>query len=476
LRSGVAEKFEEDLLNAAGQMVTLYTTKTPLRDRDGNITGMVGMTRDISDRIATEKSLQETNTLLNSVLETMPDVFFAKDLEGRHITLNSNLAELFGKPVAEIIGKTDADLWPPEVADKIMAKDREIMTIGVTERFEEIVPTDGVDCTYLTIKTPLRDAQGKTIGSIGIAQNISDRKQAEAAVIQKSEELEQTLDELKQAQLQMVQNEKMATLGNLVAGVAHEINNPIGFITGSVNNIEEYIQDLLAHLEYYQKYYPEPVPELIDHAETIDLEFLVEDLPKLIPSMKIASYRIREISNSLRTFSRADTAEKVACDIHEGINSTLLILKYRLKASGKRPAIQVICEYGKLPLVKCFLGQLNQVFMNIIANAIDALDAASVGQTFAEIEAHPQLITICTEVSGDRQMAVIRIRDNGPGMSEEIQAHIFDHLFTTKEVGKGTGLGLAIARQIVEQKHGGKISCISAPSKGTEFVIEILID
>ena len=274
----------------------------------------------------------------------------------------------------------------------------------------------------------------------------------------------------------MVQNEKMATLGNLVAGVAHEINNPIGFITGSVNNIEEYIQDLIAHIECYQKNYPEPVAEVSDNAEEIDLEFLIEDLPKLIPSMKIASQRIREISNSLRTFSRADTAEKVACDIHQGINSTLLILKYRLKASEKRPAIKVIYEFGKLPLVKCFLGQLNQVFMNIIANAIDALDAACVGQTFAEIKAHPQLITISTDVSGDRQMAVIRIRDNGPGISQEVQAHIFDHLFTTKEVGQGTGLGLAIARQIVEEKHGGKLSCISAPSKGTEFVIEILID
>ena len=476
LRSGVTSKFEEDILNAAGQMVTLYTTKTPLRDRSGNITGMVGMTRDISDIKQAEKSLQETNTLLNSVLETMPDLFFAKDLQGRHIAVNYNLAEFFGKLVAEIIGKTDADLFPPEIAIKIMAKDREIMTTGIGERFEEIVPTDGLDCIYLTVKTPMRDIQGNTIGLVGIAQNISDRKLAEASVLQKSQELEQTLDELKQAQLQMVQNEKMATLGNLVAGVAHEINNPIGFITGSVNNIEEYIQDLIAHIECYQKNYPEPVAEVSDNAEDIDLEFLIEDLPKLIPSMKIASQRIREISNSLRTFSRADTAEKVACDIHQGINSTLLILKYRLKASEKRPAIKVIYEFGKLPLVKCFLGQLNQVFMNIIANAIDALDAACVGQTFAEIKAHPQLITISTDVSGDRQMAVIRIRDNGPGISQEVQAHIFDHLFTTKEVGQGTGLGLAIARQIVEEKHGGKLSCISAPSKGTEFVIEILID
>ncbi len=434
--------------------------------------------RDISDRKQIEINLQQSNLLLQNVLEATSDMIFAKDSQHHYLFANYATLQLLGlSSEAEIVGKTDFDVLPLEFAQNIREWDDRVLRSGIASKFQEdVVNAAGQIVNLYTTKTAMRDPNGNIIGTVGMTRDITEIKQAEAAVLQKSQQLEQTLDELKQAQLQMVQNEKMATLGNLVAGVAHEINNPIGFITGSVNNIEEYIQDLLAHIECYQKNYPEPVPEVSDHAEDIDLEFLIEDLPKLIPSMKIASQRIREISNSLRTFSRADTAEKVACDIHQGINSTLLILKYRLKASEKRPAIKVIYEFGKLPLVKCFLGQLNQVFMNIIANAIDALDAACVGRTFAEIQAHPQLITISTDVSGDRQMAVIRIKDNGPGMSEEIQAHIFDHLFTTKEVGQGTGLGLAIARQIVEEKHGGKLICISAPSKGTEFVIEILIN
>ena len=457
------------------------TVKLP----SGEECGRIWYFRDISDRKQAEINLEQSNFLLQSVLETTSDMIFAKDSEHRYLFANSATLELLGlSSESEIVGKTDFDVLPLEFAENIREWDNRVLRSGVAEKFQEnVVDAAGQIVNLYTTKTAMRDRSGNITGTVGMTRDITDRIATEAAVVQKSQQLEQTLDELKQAQLQMVQNEKMATLGNLVAGVAHEINNPIGFIAGSVNNIEEYIQDLFAHLECYQKYYPEPVSQVSDNAEDIDLEFLLEDLPKLIPSMKIASQRIREISNSLRTFSRADTAEKVACDIHEGINSTLLILKYRLKASDKRPVIKVVAEYGKLPLVKCFLGQLNQVFMNIIANAIDAFDTASVGKTFAEIVAHPQLITICTEVSGDgvpprklRQMAVIRIKDNGPGMSEEVRSHIFDHLFTTKEVGKGTGLGLAIARQIVEEKHGGKLSCISAPERGTEFVIEILID
>ncbi len=288
-----------------------------------------------------------------------------------------------------------------------------------------------------------------------------------------AQELERSLQELHQAQLQIVQNEKMATLGNLVAGVAHEINNPVGFLKGSINNAEEYIQDIFSYIECYQQHHPNPADAVIDRAEEIDLEFLIEDLPKLVDSMKVASERIKDISTSLRTFSRADTAEKVACNIHEGIDSTLLILKYRLKANDKRPAIQVITDYGNLPPVWCFLGQLNQVFMNILANAIDALDAASVRRTFAEMQANPHQITIRTEVSDDQKTVVIRIIDNGLGMSEEIQARIFDRLFTTKEVGKGTGLGLAIARQIVAEKHNGSIEVNSTLAQGSEFAIAI---
>jgi predicted ATPase/signal transduction histidine kinase len=286
-------------------------------------------------------------------------------------------------------------------------------------------------------------------------------------------QLERSLQELEQAQLQMVQNEKMATLGNLVAGVAHEINNPIGFLKGSLNNAEDYIQDLLAHIQCYQQHHPNPAIAVIEHSKEIDLEFLTQDLPKLVTSMKVASERIKDISISLRTFSRADTTEKVACNLHEGIESTLLILKYRLKANEKRPAIEVITEYGNLPLVKCLLGQLNQVFMNILANAIDALDTSSQGLSFAQAQANHHQILINTEVSSDQSTVTIRIKDNGQGMPEEIRARIFDHLFTTKEVGRGTGLGLAIARQIVEETHNGRLRCNSVLGEGTEFVIEI---
>jgi predicted ATPase/signal transduction histidine kinase len=285
--------------------------------------------------------------------------------------------------------------------------------------------------------------------------------------------LEQTLNELKQAQLQMVQNEKMAILGNLVAGVAHEINNPVGFLTGSINNTKEYIQNIIAHIECYQKHYPNPVSAVVKHATKTDLEFISEDLPKLVGSMETAVERIKDISTSLRTFSRTDTTQKVACNLHEGIDSTLLILKYRLKANNKRPAIEVIKEYGQLPPVKCFLGQLNQVFMNIIANAIDALDTFSEGFSFKEIQANPHKITICTGIITDNNTVVIKIKDNGLGIPQEIKARIFEYLFTTKEVNKGTGLGLAIAKQIVEETHAGKLSCNSVVGEGTEFVIEI---
>ncbi|BAY31113.1 two-component hybrid sensor and regulator [Nostoc carneum NIES-2107] len=277
--------------------------------------------------------------------------------------------------------------------------------------------------------------------------------------------------QLEQSQLQIVQSEKMASLGNLVAGVAHEINNPIGFLNGSINNSKEYVQDLLGHLALYQKYYPQPVAPIQDNAEDIDLEFLVADLPKLFNSMAGATHRITNISNSLRTFSRADTEYKISANLHEGLDSTLLILKYRLKANEHRPAIQVIPDFGDLPPIECFPGQLNQVFMNILANAIDMFDEMAQTQSFQELEANPQKITIRTEVVSNQVQ--ICIRDNGKGMTEEVQEKIFDHLFTTKAVGKGTGLGLAIARQIVVEKHGGSLNVWSELGNGTEFTVKI---
>ncbi|MBD2440270.1 ATP-binding sensor histidine kinase [Nostoc sp. FACHB-110] len=288
---------------------------------------------------------------------------------------------------------------------------------------------------------------------------------------QYAQELEQALDNLQNAQLQIVQSEKMSALGNLVAGVAHEMNNPLGFIAASLQQAKPTFADIIEHLKLYQETFSNNRKEILEHESKIDLEYTIEDLPKILDSMILACDRLKNISTSLRTFSRADRDYKVPFNLHEGIDSTILILKHRLKANEQRPAIEVITNYGDLPPVECFPGQLNQVFMNILANAIDALDESNHGRTFAEIQAHPNSITITTSIAD--KYVKISIADNGKGMSEEIQQRIFDHLFTTKAVGKGTGLGLAIAKQIVEQTHGGKLKCHSVVGEGTEFVMKI---
>ncbi|OUL30977.1 serine/threonine protein kinase [Nostoc sp. T09] len=285
------------------------------------------------------------------------------------------------------------------------------------------------------------------------------------------QQAQQALQDLQQAQLQIVQSEKMSALGNLVAGVAHEMNNPLGFIAASLKQAKPTIADIVEHLNLYQESFPNKSDEIKDHAESIDLDYILEDLPKMTDAMVIACDRLKKISTSLRTFSRADRDYKVPFNIHEGIDSTILILKHRLKANAQRPAIEVVTNYGNLPQVECFPGQINQVFMNILANAIDALDESNTGRSLAEIQANPNRIIITTSV--EAQGVKITITDNAKGMSEEIKQKIFDYLFTTKAVGRGTGLGLAIARQIVEETHNGKLSCSSVLGEGTKFIIEI---
>lgn len=296
----------------------------------------------------------------------------------------------------------------------------------------------------------------------------------EKRVAERTLELETTLEQLQQSRLQLIQHEKMSALGNLVAGIAHEINNPIGFLNGSINNVEEYVQELFGHLALYQQHYPDPVVPVQQNAEEIDLEFISKDLPKLLNSMQEATDRIKSISTSLRTFSRTDSEYKVSADLHEGIDSTLMILKYRLKANEYRPAIQVIQDYDELPSIECFPGQLNQVFMNILANAIDVFDEAAQHSSFTDLEANPQTITIKTALT-EQNTVEIRIIDNGKGISEAVKARIFDHLFTTKDVGKGTGLGLTIARQVVVERHGGNLEVQSEVGQGTEFLIRLPI-
>ena len=264
----------------------------------------------------------------------------------------------------------------------------------------------------------------------------------------------------------------MAALGNLVAGVAHEINNPIGFLNGSIKNAEDYTQDLFEYLQVYQEQQP-PTEAIQESAEDVDLDFLLEDIPKYMKSMRGATERIKVISTSLRTFSRADMEHKVSANLHEGLDSTLLILKYRFKASEHRPAIEVIQDYGDLPKLECFPGQLNQVFMNILANAIDMFDEMALQTTFEELNTHPQKVTLQTAVAADQTAVEVRISDNGKGMSEAVKSRIFENLFTTKAVGKGTGLGMAIAHKIVVETHGGTIAVQSKPGQGSEFCIQL---
>jgi len=278
--------------------------------------------------------------------------------------------------------------------------------------------------------------------------------------------------QVEQSQLQLVQSEKMSALGNLVAGVAHEINNPVGFISGNIHEAIAAVKDITEYLQLYKEKFPSPGEEIEEKAEEMDIEYLLEDLPKMLHSMQVGCDRIQGISTSLRTFSRADKDYKVPFNIHEGIDSTILILKHRLKANEQRPAIKVVKEYGNLPPVECFPGQLNQVFMNILANAIDALEEFNREQSFEKIKAQANCITVRTERQS-KEWVTIRISDNGPGIADEIKGNIFDHLFTTKGVGKGTGLGLAIARQIVVEKHSGMLEVSSTLGVGTEFTISI---
>ncbi|MDY6901907.1 MAG: ATP-binding protein [Cyanobacteriota bacterium] len=309
--------------------------------------------------------------------------------------------------------------------------------------------------------TSSKDETGELAKSFNLmAENLVLREQTNREQMQ---QLEIALEKLKQNQSYLIQTEKMSALGQMVAGVAHEINNPVSFVYGNINHAKEYIRDLLRLLELYQQEYPNPKSLITEEIEAIDLDFLQEDLPKVLNSMEIGAERISEIVNSLRNFSRLDEAEYKAVDIHKGIDSTLIILANKLKNQKQKPGIEVITKYQELPLVECYPNQLNQVFMNIISNAIDALE-----------ESEKENLQICIRTQLEQNNSVtISISDNASGMNQDTIENIFNPFFTTKPVGKGTGLGLSISYQIITDKHKGMISCTSIVGEGTEFLITI---
>ncbi|RUS97501.1 hypothetical protein DSM106972_084490 [Dulcicalothrix desertica PCC 7102] len=318
--------------------------------------------------------------------------------------------------------------------------------------------------------------------NICLKKEITERTNAEASLQQltqgleqrvadRTQELSQALHNLQTAQIKLVQAEKLATLGQLVAGIAHEINNPVNFVHANLYHVNQYTKGLLELLKLYQKHCPSSNPEILAKQEEIDLDYLAEDIPQILSSMEVGTERICDIVQSLRNFSRHDEADVKVVDIHDGIESTMMLLRNRLKPKLNHMEIQVVKKYSNLPQVECYAGKINQVFMNILSNAIEALED--------KLDNHDTCIMspaiyISTEVLRNNRIE-IRISDNGPGMPEHVKKRLFEPFFTTKPVGKGTGLGMSISHQIITELHGGTLQCISNPGKGAEFIIEIPI-
>lgn len=517
---------EELIQTREGDTRILHTKKTAILDREGNPQYLLAVTEDITERKRREIALRESEArlrqqadrekLLNSLTAQIRNsldfdsivTVAVKEIRAFMQIDRCNFAWYRGggeEPFWEIIKESRLGELP-DLTGSYQASDfgtlgekllhMEMLRVDDVETVADpvwkqtlrsmgyqsvlIIPIQAlsgvisaVTCCSCSFVRPWSDSEVELLQAITVQLAIAlNQADLYAQTRNKALELEQTLQQLTSAQSQLIQNEKMSSLGQLVAGVAHEINNPVNFIYGNLTHANDYTQDLLHLIELYQNHYPEPAPEIQEELEAIELEFLMDDLPKLLSSMKVGADRIQLIVASLRTFSRMDEAEMKAVNIHEGIDSTLMILQHRLKAKHNYPEIEVIKEYGNLPLVECYAGQLNQVFMNILSNALDALEERGSRLSAAQLWENPSIISIKTEIPKPDRV-LIRISDNGLGMTETVCNRLFDPFFTTKPVGKGTGMGLSISYQIVTDRHKGSLKCTSSPGQGAEFAIEI---
>lgn len=448
-------------------------------------------------RKRSEVALRESEAELRALFAAMRDVILVLDTEGRYLKIAPTSPELLYKPPDILLGKTlhevlaseQADWFLAEIRSAVAAKEMRSVEYSLVISYRRTDNDSSVD-EEIWFSASISPIQENSV--LWVARDISDRKRAEVALQKANEDLEIRVEErtaaLKQANLQlqetlralqltqaqMVQSEKMSSLGQLVAGIAHEINNPVNFIHANLSYVNDYAQNLLSLIKLYQEDYPEPSAAIQDRIEEVELDFLEEDLAKILASMKSGTERIRKIVLSLRNFSRLDEAEMKLADIHEGIDSTLLILQNRLQPvahhSETSREIEIVKQFGNLPPVECYPGQLNQVFLNLLNNAIDAIEAAFTAGIKSPND--PGKITITTAVI-DQQRISISISDNGIGIQEEVKHKLFNPFFTTKPVGKGTGLGLSIAYQIIGEMHGGEISCCSDQGGGATFKITL---